>query len=116
MSATNIILSGSLIFGDAFNLRCNIRTCWRRIMFSISLSHLTTPKIANRSRNIDVNDISTVKIMSLPLRYVFYKLKSLPHFGKLIYTNEVVACLGGGSHLEGVDGLFAPYNSRLLIL
>jgi hypothetical protein len=50
--------------------------------------------MANRSRNIDNNDISTVKIMSLPLRYVFYKPKSLPHFGKLIHSNEVVALLG----------------------
>jgi hypothetical protein len=63
-------------------------------MISISLSHLTTPKIAKRSRNIEVNDISTVKIMSLPLRYVFYKPKSLPHFGKLMKSNEVVALLG----------------------
>jgi hypothetical protein len=63
-------------------------------MISISLSHLTTPKIANRSRNIEVNDISTVKIMSLSLRYVFYKPKSLPHFGKLMHSNEVVTLLG----------------------
>jgi hypothetical protein len=32
--------------------------------------------------------------MSLPLRYVFYKPKSLPHFGKLMHSNEVVALLG----------------------
>jgi hypothetical protein len=33
--------------------------------------------------------------MSLPLRtMVFYKPKSLPHFGKLMQTNEVVALLG----------------------
>jgi hypothetical protein len=63
-------------------------------MISISLSHLATPKIANRSRNIEINDISTVKIMSIPLRYVFYKLKNLPHFGKLMHSNEVVALLG----------------------
>jgi hypothetical protein len=63
-------------------------------MISISFSHLATPKIANKLRNIEINDISTVKIMSLPLRYVFYKPKSLPHFGMLMHPNEVVSLLG----------------------
>jgi hypothetical protein len=63
-------------------------------MISVSLSHLASPKIVNRSRNIEINDISTVKIMNLPLMYVFYKPKSLPHFGKLIHSNEVVVLLG----------------------
>jgi len=50
--------------------------------------------IANRSRDREKNDISSVKIMSLPLRtMVFYKSKSLPLFGKLMQTNEVVALL-----------------------
>src|SRR4030042_2494353 len=94
MSAANIILSGSVILGDAFNLRCKIRTGWRRIMISISLSHLATPKIANRSRNIEVNDIINVKIINLPLRDCVLQAKSLPHFGKLTQSNEVVASLG----------------------
>jgi hypothetical protein len=64
-------------------------------MISKSLSLLATPMIANRSRDKENNDISSVKIISLPLRaMVFYKPKSLPHFGKLMQTNEVVILLG----------------------
>jgi hypothetical protein len=63
-------------------------------MISISLSHSASPKIANKSRNREINDISIVNIMSLSLRYVFYKPKSLPHFGKLMHSNEVVALFG----------------------
>jgi len=51
--------------------------------------------IAIRSRERENNDISNVKIMSLSLRaIVFYKPKSLPHFGKLMQTNEVITLLG----------------------
>jgi len=47
--------------------------------------------IAIRSRDRENNDTSSEKIMSLSLRaIVFYKPKSLPHFGKLMQTNEVV--------------------------
>jgi hypothetical protein len=64
-------------------------------MISRSLSLLARPRIANRSRDREKNDISSVKIMNHPLRVmVFYKPKSLPHFGKLMQTNEVVALLG----------------------
>jgi hypothetical protein len=62
---------------------------------SRSLSLLARPRIANRSRDRENNDISSVKITILPLRaMVFYKPNSLPHFGKLMQTNEVVALLG----------------------
>jgi len=57
---------------------------------------VTLDKAKDRQQieNRENNDISSVKIMSLPLRaMVFYKPKSLPHFGKLIQTNEVVALL-----------------------
>ena len=60
-------------------------------MISKSLSLLATPMIAIRSRDRENNDTSSEKIMSLSLRaIVFYKPKSLPHFGKLMQTNEVV--------------------------
>jgi len=63
---------------------------------SRSLSLLARPRIANRSRDRESNDISKVKIMSLPLRAMvfYYKSKSLPHFGKLMQTNEVATLLG----------------------
>ena len=51
--------------------------------------------IANRSRDKENNDISSEKIMSLPIRaIVFYKPKSLPHFGKLGQSNKAVTFLG----------------------
>jgi hypothetical protein len=79
-------------------------------MISKSLLLVEIPKIANRSRNMDNNDISTVRIMSFPLKHVFYKPKSLPQFGMLMQSNEVVALLGMRSYPEDVDGLFAPYT------
>jgi hypothetical protein len=55
------------------------------MMISRYLPLLARPRIANRSRDREKNDISSVKILSLPLRaMVFYKLKNLPHFGKLM--------------------------------
>ena len=58
------------------------------------MSLSTRLRIVNRSRDRENNDISSVKIMSLPLRaMVFYKPKSLPNIGKLMLTNEVVALL-----------------------
>jgi hypothetical protein len=54
--------------------------------------------------------------MSLPLRAViFYKPKSLPHIGKLMQSNEVIALLGMRGYPEGVDGLFTPYKVFTLI-
>jgi hypothetical protein len=94
MRVANTILSGSDIRGGIFTLRCNMRTCYRRIMISKSLSLLATPIIAIRSRDRENNDISSEKIVSLSLRaIVFYKPKSLPLFGKLMQTNEVVTLL-----------------------
>jgi hypothetical protein len=56
------------------------------------------------------NNISSVEIMSLPLRYWFYKSNSLPQIGKLFQTNEDVTLFRVRRLSKGVDGLFTPYR------
>jgi hypothetical protein len=87
------IRSGSDICGGVFVFHSEIRTYWRRIRISKSLSLLDILKMANRSKNMENNDISSVRIMNLPLRYWFYKSNSLPHIGMLFQYNEDIAFL-----------------------
>lgn len=48
-----------------------------------------------KSRNREKNGIGSEKIMSLSLKaIIFYKPKSLPHFGKLMQFNEIITLLG----------------------